>query len=486
MVMSGDERGKPNGGSCDPVEGGYTIFLDEDRIRAFMEGGDFSSASELGHFRDVGTQVEKRVKERGGSSLLALSAGEKTLSRDFAVLQIAHTLAQHGKNVLVVDCDFLHPGLSGLVENVEEPGFLDLLLYGSSLKTVSRPVGIDGVGVTGPGSFPVSRTIPFALKEFEKIEEFLRAKHDVVIYCSTLYTEDAKLNPMTTLVDGILLACRIEDMPEGELQRDLAALGAGKAPPIELVCFCAKRAQAPAPAKTPVKREEPPAIAALREEPAPSEERLATPVIEKAAELEPLEAPEPREKPRVNVGRIVAIAVLAVVVVFVVWWVAIQRTVRGRVERPSTAAVAESAAAPPASSSSVETSSPAESLAASAPETAQAIPGEAARTPGETSEAAGAGAAADTMGTIAAGPARYTIHVASFKEMSRAEVEKAYLEKNGFAARIVAVDIKGEHWLRVLAGGYATKGEAEKARLDLLGLREIGYARVVSMQQATQ
>jgi cell division protein FtsN len=39
--------------------------------------------------------------------------------------------------------------------------------------------------------------------------------------------------------------------------------------------------------------------------------------------------------------------------------------------------------------------------------------------------------------------------------MSRAEVEKAYLEKNGFSARIVETDIQGETWLRVFVGGYA-------------------------------
>jgi cell division protein FtsN len=70
--------------------------------------------------------------------------------------------------------------------------------------------------------------------------------------------------------------------------------------------------------------------------------------------------------------------------------------------------------------------------------------------------------------------------------MSRAQNEKAYLEKNGFAARIVNVDIKGQAWLRVLAGEYATKEEAAKARLDLLGLKEIGYARVVTLEEATR
>jgi len=456
-----------------------------------MEGGDFSSASELDHFKDVGAQIEKRIKERGGAAFLALSMGEHAISRDFAVLQIAHILAQHGRSVLIADCDFLHPGLSGLVENIEEHGFLDLLLYGSSLKTVARSAGIDGVSVTGAGSFPVSRTIPFALKEFEKIREFLRTKHDVVIYCSTLYTEDAKMNPLMTLVDGIVICCRIEDMPEGELQKNLKALGAERTPPVELVCFCGKREQA-APAKAPERKLEAQAITVAKEAPGAQEERLAAPVIKRTAGVKPI---EPRKKPRVNILRIAPIAVAVLIVAFIVWWIVINRTVgeRGRqdttprtaAEKTDTGTAAQGApvVAPVESVGSSAASDTLRKLSPSEEEQRAAAPSAATvtRTPPAERKAP------DTLAArLPAGPAVYTIHVASFKEMSRAEIEKAYLEKNGFAARIVEVDINGEHWLRILVGEYATMDEATKARLELLGLSKIGYARIATIGSASR
>ncbi|MCX5754304.1 MAG: SPOR domain-containing protein [Candidatus Krumholzibacteria bacterium] len=483
--MTGEDRGYAKNDSCEAAGGGYTIFLDEERIRAFMAAGDPSSASELDHFNDVGAQFEKRIKERSGAVILALSAGEKGISRDFAVLQIAHIIAKHGKNVLIVDGDFLHSGLSGLVENVEEHGFLDLLLYGSSLKTVTRAVGIEGVSVAGPGSFPVSRTIPFAMKEFEKIMDFLRTKHDVIIYCSTLYTEDAKINPLARLVDGILLCCRIDDMSDGELQKNIKALGEEKVPPVELVCFCGKRAQAPVPVSK--KALEPtggvPTIAAPKETPAGRDEPLAIPLIEKAEDLEPLGGIEPERKPRLSVLRVVSIAAAILILAFVVWWVVLNRTVREKEPLGTTpgevARTSDGASSPAKDSTTV----PAESIAASAPDSARAIPPSgtaetAARTEPKTADAAGT--------EIAPGRGVYTIHVASFRETSRADVEKAYLDKNGFPARIVEVDIKGEKWLRVLVGEFATEGEATKTRLDLLGLNKIGYARVVTIEAATR
>jgi len=483
--MTGEDRGYAKDESCVAPGGGYTIFLDEERIRAFMAAGDPSSASELDHFKDAGAQLEKRIKERSGAVILALSAGEKGISRDFAVLQIAHIIAKHGKNVLIIDGDFLNSGMSGLVENVEDHGFLDLLLYGSSLKSVARTVGIEGVSVAGPGSFPVSRTIPFAMKEFEKIIEFLRTKHDVVIYCSTLYTEDAKINPLAKLVDGILLCCRIDDMSEGELQKNIKALGEEKVPPVELVCFCGKRAPAPAMKRVlePVAVEPP--IAAPKETHAVADEPLAIPLIEKTEDLEPLGDIEQEKKPRFSVLRIVSISAGILILAFIVWWVVINRTVSEKEPLGTTPGeVARAAGDGAVSHAQDSTAAPAESAAAGAPDSAGALP------PSVTTEPAAPrtepkAADAEKAG-IVPGQGVYTIHVASFREMSRAEVEKAYLEKNGFPARIVEVEIKGEKWLRVLVGEFATENEATKTRLDLLGLNKVGYARVVTIETATR
>ena len=491
--MTGDEKGPARSGPCAAVKGGYTIFLDEERMRFFLEGGDFSSGSELDHFRDVGAQIEKRVKEKGNASFLALAIGERGMSRDFAVLQIAHLLAQHGKSVLIVDCDFLHPGLSGLVENIEEHGFLDLLLYGSSLKTVAKPVGIEGVSITGPGSFPVSRTIPFALREFGKIQEFLRTKHDVVIFCSTLYTEDAKVNPLVGEVDGIILCCRIEEMGEGELEKNLKTLGAERVPPVELVCFCAKKEQAAAAGarKTPEPRMEEPAIGSAKKAPQKAAGPIAAPVIGSREELEPLGA---GKRQRLSVPRLLIIAGSVLIAAFIVWWIVVSKTVREQEPQGKQAAVAEREESSGQAVSAVPVS--AESLAAGQtakrdttqrePFGAESVERPPAMKAGQTATP-GAYGGADTLRAHApSGPARYTIHVSSFKEMSRAEVEKAYLEKNGFSARIVETDIQGERWLRVFVGGYATMEEASKTRLDLLGLNRIGYARIMEVENETR
>jgi hypothetical protein len=309
----------------DSIEGGFSILLGEESIRTFMSSGDFSSARELERFIELGARIEGRFTEEGSRSILAMSVGENRLSRDFAVLQIAHILAKHGKEVLIVDCDFFSPGLSGLVENTEDHGFLDLLLYGSSLKTVARPTGIDGVIVVGSGSFPVSRTIPFAMKEFIKVRDFLSRSNDVVIYCSTLYTDDGTVNPFASLVDSVFLSCRLEEMPEGQLQKNLGDLGSDL-PPADLVCFgddgevySDEDVRLPA-----VPGDVPGEDADEARDEGRQEEQYEAAAIEKTAELE---SDGKHRGGGMNLPRLVTSVVVTVVVVFLVWWFMIHKSI---------------------------------------------------------------------------------------------------------------------------------------------------------------
>lgn len=492
---------------CDSVEGGYTIFLDEETIGTFMETGDFSSAQQLDHFKEIGAQIERRLEEGKGFSLLALSVTEKRISRDFTVLQIAHFLAKHGRGVLIVDTDFLEPGLSGLSENPEELGFLDLLLYGSSLKSVSRSIGIDGVSVIGPGSFPVSRTVPFAHKEFNKVRDFLNEKNDVVIYCSTLYAEDSRINPLSKQADGIVFCCRIDEMEEGELQRSLTDLGSDVSP-VELVCYCAKRELAAAEHGAEA-GEAGDAGAGEVDVTPETVEGAESAYLEKTEEIGP---EEEKQAAKSNLPRIITIAVAAVIVVFITWWVFINRSIRQRESSSQLSELVDKKREAREASEKKPAGEPStQEQAATGDKTRKDIAGEQGRiekvapdegtAPVAGKEDVGAGEAArdaeDSTGRLppegretqaeAAAPrhpdgGRFAVHVASFRDINRAGMEAEYLEKNGFDARVIEFDVDGAKWFRVFAGAYETREEASEVRLDLLDLKRIDYARVVELK----
>lgn len=456
--MSNEEKEQQKtNDSCGAEECGFTIFLDERQIYSFMESGDYSSARELNHFKEVGSQFETRVGEGGGLSILALAVSENRLSRDFAVLQIGHVLAKRGKKVLIVDCDFLQPGLSGLVENIEGLGFLDFLLYGSSLQSVAHPIGIDSVTVTGPGSFPVYKTMPFAKQEFGKVNDFLVKKSDVVIYCSTLYTDDGQMNPMTEFVEGILLCCRIEEMEEGELKRNIDALK-GLEAMTDVICF-SSRGEAAGPVRETVQEK--------GEETQPPPEKELEPVyIEKMGEIE---AGEELERGKINLPRFITIAAAVIIISFVVWWVVTTRSIK---ERESNSRMTELVQKQRDAREAVEKRPVAEAVV----DTTAVQREQPAQETVETAE--------PERAPEQAAPSRshYAVHVASFKDISRAGSEVEYLERQGYEVKVVEVDIKGVAWFRILVGDYETTDKAGKARLELLALKRITYANVVKLK----
>jgi cell division protein FtsN len=380
--------------------------------------------------------------------------------------------------------------LGGLIEDPDDLGFLDLLLYGSSLKSVSRSIGIDGVSITGPGSFPVSRTMPFAQREFSKVRDFLKERSDVVIYCSTLYTEDQGVNPLRKLVDGIVLCCRIEEMDEGQLQKCLSDLGSD-VPPVDLVCYCATKELVAALPDEPAAVGEPAdeGVYDRTEEPEGAGEREPEPsYLEKTEEL------EDEGERRSNLPRLITIIAAVIIVVFITWWVFISRSIRKeetsqqmtelvhkqrdvREAAERTTADEEAVGVVVAGEPSEIQDGGEEQVSAGADEGGtvreEGGPGEPESMKEKPREA--------VTGHIPAGPG-YTIHVASFRNINRAGIEADYLEERGFEARVVEFEVKGQLWYRVFVGNYETETEASEVRLELLALKRIGYARVTELK----
>jgi len=467
MVMSESEREKPEeAGACGSIEGGFTVYIDEKHVGDFMQAGDYSSSVELHHFESITEKIEQMVRGSENKSILACSLPEDRTLRDFAVLQIAHIMSKHNKEVLIVDCDFLSPGLSGIIEDVEEHGFLDLLLYGSSLKSISRDIGIDGVKVIGPGSFPVSRTIPFAMKEFDKINIFLTEKSDVVIYCSTVYTEDGKLNPLCREINQAILFCQIDRLEDGELKKHIDSLRSEGVAHAEIVCFCQEEA----------------GIAAAIPQDEVEEDRgehvsEEAQYIEKTSEVS-IEAKEGHSR----LPWIITSVVAVLIVVFVTWWFLNYRAIKQNEARQRMTEVVqkktesrsaamekkEEGGGVPVASDTVQLKvMEGKTVPVSRPE--KEVP--------ETGKAEVTGSSMiERQGYY------YTVHVASFQDIARAGREIDYLEKNGFDAFIVDALVKDKTWFRVLVGKFATKEEADEVRLDLLELKRVGYARVIKQK----
>ncbi|MCK5408543.1 MAG: hypothetical protein KAJ37_13835, partial [Candidatus Krumholzibacteria bacterium] len=133
-------------------------------------------------------------------SLYVCSADGQRRERNLFAFALARSVIDRIPNTIVVDCDFLELGLTGLVPLPDAIGFLDQILYGSSLATITQSTE-QGVTVIGAGSFVVSKRTPFLMEAFDDAARYLRQAAGCVIFCGPVLSEDGGVNPIVGHVD---------------------------------------------------------------------------------------------------------------------------------------------------------------------------------------------------------------------------------------------------------------------------------------------
>lgn len=443
---------------------------------------------------------------------------ELASARDGFATVLAKSLAAHVPSTLLVDCDFLKIGMHGLVPQPDALGFLDFLLYGSSIGVVTQDA-LMGVRVVGAGSFPVTKRMPFVPSAFEEAARRLVSHARCVVFAGPAILEDGHVHPLasecdiTIFVRGEEIARRPRAAAEAAAMEEAVAangvevwsvrVGAPAHAPRPEPPVGAPKAPEPAPvarptpapaASTPASsgpRTAPPAPAPART-PAPPPRRTAAPATPAS-----LDVPETRYGSLIP--RIAVIVFALLVIGFVAWWLW-----QGRDKgEPDTAQTGTSR----------PTSLPIDTIPYSAPDTARAIidtttapvhqtePAPAAATPANT--AAGNFVRPDDTGGRTGGKALvdpadilvmadlasrwngwYAIHVSSFQESVRARQEVSFLQSREFPVFIVFLDLgaKGK-WYRVYAGPFETREEARDVKKNLDAIPQVRFTRITKIPE---
>jgi len=144
------------------------------------------------------------------------SADECAALRDHFAYLLARTLSQHIPSTLLVDCDFTNVGLHGLVPERDALGFLDLLLYGSSLGVITQDTA-RGVKVVGAGSFPVTKRMPFVASAFEEASRRLVHHARCALFVGPLYDDEGGLHPLLGEVSRPVLVRELDTARPGAI-----------------------------------------------------------------------------------------------------------------------------------------------------------------------------------------------------------------------------------------------------------------------------
>ena len=156
------------------------------------------------------------------TSIYLFSEDDVAETRDLFAYALANALAQQMPSTLLVDCSFMDVGLNGVVPHQDGLGFLDLLLYGSSLGAISQQAD-GGVTVVGAGSFPVARKSPFMMDAFQRATRYLLSQARCVIFCGPCVDDKESIHPITECVSLPIVvgvgSRRLPSLPDGDLEK---------------------------------------------------------------------------------------------------------------------------------------------------------------------------------------------------------------------------------------------------------------------------
>ena len=438
------------------------------------------------------TAVSRRTADASITIYLCADDDSARPRDDFA-MALARTLTAHVPSTLLIDCDFLHPGLSDQMPQKDALGFLDYLLYGSSIGVITQD--FEGVHMVGAGSFPVTKRMPFAENAFVDASKRLVTHARCALFVGPAFDGDGGRHPLTGAVDVVAtVRTSMRDPRLDSIEEQISSAG----PELWSIRVVGTGATAPEP---PVVT---PRAAAPTQVPAP---RPVERPVERPAPIPA--STEILDETRAGTSLAPRIAVILfglLVIAFVAWWfmqnrsagnLAVEKTPSGEVVPDSTHLTNASPSAPRDTTTAkrpVTTTPARRDTTATKPRATPPPPATSTApktTTGNSTPATGhaGGAVLVNSGDIQVMEdlnrrfrGWYMIHISSFQTSTRARDEVAFLESHEFPAFIVFLDLgpKGK-WYRVYAGPFQTRDEAVEVKKNLDAVPQVRFTRIATI-----
>ncbi len=145
--------------------------------------------------------------------------GKTTLVGNFAI-----SLAEEGKKVLIMDCDFRRPGVSSMFGLEDSPGIMEILFNNRPVEDTIKETVVRNVFVLTSGRRPPN---PAAINRSFKLKNLinsLKDQYDHLIIDTPPYGIITDAAPLLKMTDGVILVCKFGHTKEVELDMTIENL----------------------------------------------------------------------------------------------------------------------------------------------------------------------------------------------------------------------------------------------------------------------
>jgi len=156
-----------------------------------------SAAAEA--YRTLSTNIQFSSLDRDVKTIMVTSVGADE-GKSIVLANLAITMAESGRTVVMVDCDLRHPSLHTVFGLADQPGLTTMVLN-ESMQPPLSPTSVANVSLVPAGPLPPNPAELISSERFTRVLNAIGASADVVLL-------DAP--PVATVADATILAARVD------------------------------------------------------------------------------------------------------------------------------------------------------------------------------------------------------------------------------------------------------------------------------------
>src|SRR5262245_10762375 len=154
-------------------------------------------------YRTLSTNIQFSSLDRNLKALLVTSVGPDE-GKSIVLANLAITMAEGGRKVVMVDCDLRRPSLHQVFGVADQPGLTSMVLD-EAMQPPLRPTSVANVSLVPAGPLPPNPAELISSERFTRVLATIGAEADVVLIDAPPVTAVADATILAARVDGVLL-----------------------------------------------------------------------------------------------------------------------------------------------------------------------------------------------------------------------------------------------------------------------------------------
>lgn len=211
---------------------GVVGLIPEPEQRSLVRSGPFSAVAEA--FRMIRSNIKFMAVDRELGTLMVTSAS-KGEGKSTTAANLAVTLAQDGRNVVLVDCDLRRPSVHKQFGLPNTFGLTNAIAGATPLAEIQHDVDVENLRVVTGGPIPPNPAELLDSSSFKRVLDELREHADVVV-CDAppmLGVVDASI--LAGQTDGVVIVTASGDVNRQAARRTVQMLQQARATPLGVV-----------------------------------------------------------------------------------------------------------------------------------------------------------------------------------------------------------------------------------------------------------